>query len=268
MNRAFDRVRLDDRAGLPGEQIDSVRGVMPEQVIGPAPRLAFGVHVLATEEIGLDVHLLDGEVARRDPVVDELVARIEPAGVADHAGQAGFLLLSQHCLGIAQAVGERDLDLDMLARVHALDRLVGVHLRGRAQDHRVDIVPREAVGEIGRRMADAIFVGDRLGRFEAAADEGDDLDAVDQLEAVEMFFTECAGTGEGDFHVQILLTGWAPAIRGRCRWRRARAHPRPSRKREGEIRQAPARYAQRRCCSPAHGNAGAGPWSPCPAHRA
>ena len=34
-----------------------------------------------------------------------LVARIEAAGVADHAGQAGLLLLGQHRLGIGQAVG-------------------------------------------------------------------------------------------------------------------------------------------------------------------
>ena len=61
--------------GLVGEQVDRVRGVVPEQMVGPAARLALGVDVPAAEEIGLHVHLLDVELARHDPVVHLLVAR-------------------------------------------------------------------------------------------------------------------------------------------------------------------------------------------------
>ena len=56
----WTRVGLHDRAaGLVREQVDRVGGVVPEQVVGPAARLAEGVHVPAPEEVGLDVQLLE-----------------------------------------------------------------------------------------------------------------------------------------------------------------------------------------------------------------
>jgi hypothetical protein len=96
-------------------------------------------------------------VRRKNPVVHELVAGVEAASVAAHRDQAGLLLQRCHCLGTGERVGERDLDLHMLARLQARDRLLGVHLRRRAQDHRIDILQREAVGEIGRDVGDAVF---------------------------------------------------------------------------------------------------------------
>ena len=48
------------------EQVDRVRGVVPQQVVGPAARLAERVHVGAAEEVGLHVHLLDVELAGDD----------------------------------------------------------------------------------------------------------------------------------------------------------------------------------------------------------
>ena len=66
MDRPLDRVGLHDRrAGLIGEQVDRMRGVVPEQVVGPRARLAERVHVGAAEEVGLHVHLLDMEFVRR-----------------------------------------------------------------------------------------------------------------------------------------------------------------------------------------------------------
>ena len=59
---------------LVGEQVDGVRGVVPQQVVGPAARLAERVHVRAAEEVGLHVHLLDVELAGDDPLVHPLVA--------------------------------------------------------------------------------------------------------------------------------------------------------------------------------------------------
>ena len=64
---------------------------------------------------------------------------IEAAGVAGHRDQPGLLLLREHRFGVGEAVGERDLDLDVLARFEALDRLVGVELGRGRQDDRVDI---------------------------------------------------------------------------------------------------------------------------------
>ena len=61
-------------ARLVVEQVDRVRRVVPQQVVGPAARLAQGVHVRAAEEVGLHVHLLDRQLAGDDLVVDVLVA--------------------------------------------------------------------------------------------------------------------------------------------------------------------------------------------------
>jgi hypothetical protein len=105
--------------------------------------------LLAAEEIGLDVHLLDVQLARLDPVVHVLVRRVEAAGVADHADKARFLLLRQHRLAVGPAVGQRNFHLHVLARVHAGDGLGSVHLGGGAQDHRIDVVTRERILKFG-----------------------------------------------------------------------------------------------------------------------
>jgi hypothetical protein len=64
VDRALHGVGLHDgAAGLVGEQVHRVRGVVPQQVVGPAARLAQRVHVGAAEEVGLHVHLLDVELA-------------------------------------------------------------------------------------------------------------------------------------------------------------------------------------------------------------
>ena len=76
MDRPLHRVAIGDvLAGLVLEQVDGVGGVVPQQMVGPAPRVAGGVDVLAAEEIGLHVHLLDLQLAGLDLLVDVLVAR-------------------------------------------------------------------------------------------------------------------------------------------------------------------------------------------------
>ncbi len=88
----------------------------------------------------------------------------------------------------------------MLARVHGLDRLVGVHLRRRAQDHRIDIVAGEHLFIVGGGEADAVFLGHGLRRFEPASDQRGHFHAIDVLQSVEVLFTECAAAGECDLH--------------------------------------------------------------------
>jgi hypothetical protein len=78
--------------GLVLEQVNRVGGMVPQQVIGPGAGLAEGVGVRPPEKVGLDVHLLDGELARADPVVHVLVGGVEAPGVAGHGDEAGFLL--------------------------------------------------------------------------------------------------------------------------------------------------------------------------------
>ena len=197
---SLDRVRRHDVAArLPREQVDGVRGVMPEQVVGPRARLAQRIHVRATEEVGLHVHLLDAELAGPDLPVHPLVARIEPARVPHHRDLAGRLLQPRHRLRVLQGVGERDLDLDVLARLEAGDRLCGVHLRRRAEDDRVDFLQREAVGEVGGHVADAVPGRDLLRLVELAPHDRDDLDAVDQPDRVEVLGAEGSGAGQRDF---------------------------------------------------------------------
>ena len=139
------------------------------------------------------------ELVLEDALAHELMARIEAAGVADHGDEPGFLLLGIDGLRVFQAIGERDLDLHVLAGLEALKRLRRVHLGRRREDHRIESGNLEAFGEIGRNMADAVLRRRLLGLVEIAADERDRLDPIDQFDRIEMLEAECAGAGERDF---------------------------------------------------------------------
>ncbi len=88
----------------------------------------------------------------------------------------------------------------MLAGVEALQRLRGMHLGWRAEDHGVEPVDGEAVGEVGRDVRDAVLLSDVLGLAELAPDQRDHLDAVDQAQRVEVLDAECPGSGERNLH--------------------------------------------------------------------
>ena len=121
----------DRAARLVGEQVDGVGGVVPQQVIGPAPRLAEGVRVRAPEEVRLHVHLLDRRAHRR-PIapVHPLVARVEAARVADTSRRDRCArCAATHRLAVGEVVAQRDLDLDVLAGRERGDRLFGVQRR-------------------------------------------------------------------------------------------------------------------------------------------
>jgi hypothetical protein len=67
MHGSLHRVTVrDGLSGLILEEIDGMRGVMPQEMVGPAARVARSIDVLAPEEIGLNVHLLDGQFAFLD----------------------------------------------------------------------------------------------------------------------------------------------------------------------------------------------------------
>ena len=108
----------------------------------------------AAEEIRLHVHLLDLEFAGQDLLVDPLVRGIEAARVAAHADEAGFLLHARQLFGVGEVVGDRNFDLHVFAGAHALDALLGVHLRGRGEDRGLDAGLREALVEIGATSAE------------------------------------------------------------------------------------------------------------------
>ena len=75
--------------------------------------------------------------------------RIEAARVTHHAGKAGFLGLGQHRQTIRPVVRQRDLDLYVLARVHAGNRLGSMHLRWRTQDHGIDVIAHKGILKSG-----------------------------------------------------------------------------------------------------------------------
>ena len=191
-------------ASLILEQVDRVRGMMPEQMIGPAARLAGRIRVGATEEVGLHVHLQNLELALLHPLVNPLVARVEPPHVSRHAVDAGLLGDLSQLLGVRDAVGDRDFDQHVFAGAHHLFALAKVHLRRRGEDHGVSAF--DAFGQIAGEVRDAVFLGDLSGCILVAADEGGHLDVRNALEGVEMFLTKGALAGDANFHDQPLRT--------------------------------------------------------------
>ena len=213
VNRALDGVGFHHfAAGLVLEQINGMRGVVPQQMVGPRTRFTLGVGVGAAEEIGLNVHLLDIQFTRGDFVVYPLVAGIEAAGVADHGDEAGFFLHFQHFFGICPRVGQRNFHLYVFAGAQALQGLRGVHLGGGTQDHGIQFGKGQGGSQIIGNETDAVFVGNGLGFGHVATDQGDDFYIRDVFDAVEVFFAESAGTGEGyfdGFHKYSCLRGKA-----------------------------------------------------------
>ena len=126
----------DFRTRLVAEQVHGVRGVMPQQVIGPGTRLTQRIHVGAPEEIRLHVHLLDRDLAGDDAAMNPLVRGIEAARVADHAHEPRALREVGHGLRIRERVRQRNLHLHVFARVQALQRLRRMQLRRRAREWR------------------------------------------------------------------------------------------------------------------------------------
>ena len=130
--------------------------------------------------------------------MDPLVARIETPGMTAHGDQSRFALLLHHRLGVHQAVRQGDFHFHVLAGPEALQRLGGVDLGGRAENHGVHLGQCQAVGQVGGHMTDAILVGDGLGLLQHPSHQGNDLHAVDILDAVEMLDAERTGAGQRD----------------------------------------------------------------------
>jgi len=103
-----------------------------------------------------------------------------------------------------QTIGQRNFHLHVFASPQAGQRLLGVHLRGGAEDDGVHLLERQAVGQLGGDVPDAVFVGHFLGLLQVAADERDHFNALDVLDAVQVLDAEgaCAGQGDFDGHVR------------------------------------------------------------------
>src|SRR3546814_18169388 len=134
MMGSLDCMSGNDRSRLIGEQVHRVRGMMPQQMVGPGSRLPLGVDVLASEEIRLDVHLLDVELASADLAMEILVRRVETPGVPAHRHQPGLALPSHHGFRVRNALGKQDFELDMPSHLPDLDPLCTMEALSRRQD--------------------------------------------------------------------------------------------------------------------------------------
>ena len=205
----LDAVNLRDHfAGLVHEQVDGMAGMVPQEMIGPASWAAVRADVLAAEEIGLNVHLLDRKLSGSDQIVNILVRRVEAPDMARHRDKTGFLLFRHQRFGVGEAVGHRDLDQDMLAGIHGGKALFGMHSCRRGENDSVDAVHGEAFRQIGTGMRNAVFRRQLPCRFEASADHGCYIDTFDQLQRVQMFLSEGAAAGKTDFHEVVSVTFW------------------------------------------------------------
>src|SRR6185295_596968 len=93
MDRALHGVDFGcDLTRLVLELVDGVAGMMPEKVVGPAPRFTFGIHIGSAEEKRLHHKMLKREFTLLDPVVNPLMAGIETPRVTAHGDESGFLL--------------------------------------------------------------------------------------------------------------------------------------------------------------------------------
>ena len=192
-----------DLTGLVLEEIHRVAGVVPQQVVGPAPGLAEGVRVRATEEERLAHQMLKAKLPGLDPVVHPLVARVEAPDMVRHRHQAGFALHLGHPFRTRERVGHRDLDQHVLAGAHRLLGLVGVDRSRRREDGRFDSRLRQGVRKIRRPVRNAVPGGRRLRVLGHAARNGHDVHTVDSCQRIQMLVGKGPFTDHADLHESV-----------------------------------------------------------------
>ena len=209
MHGALDAVNLGHHfAGLVHEQVDGVAGMVPQKMVGPASWTAIRADVLAPEEIGLNVHLLDRQLSGGDQIVNILVRRVEAPDMPGHRDKPGFLLFCHQRLGIGEAVGHRDLDQDMLAGIHGGKALFGMHSCRRGENDSVDVVHGEAFRQIGTGMRDAVFRRQfRVGSRRRPITDATSTPSIN-CSASRCFLSKGAAAGKTDFHEVNSVTFW------------------------------------------------------------
>ena len=105
MNRPLHRIGFHNRATcLVSEQVDSMGSVVPKQMVSPATWLPKRIHIGASEEIGLHIHLLDIELPCFHFVVHILVAGVKAACVPTHGDQPFFFGQNHHRFSVFPTV--------------------------------------------------------------------------------------------------------------------------------------------------------------------
>src|SRR5688572_3460676 len=161
-------------------------------MIGPAPGLALEIDVLAAEEERLHDEVLQLELALLDAVRDALMRRIEPARVTRHRDLLRGLLRLVDLARVRWRIRDWNLDLDVLACLHALDGSRSGHVRRRTPDPRAEAAARQRFPQARRPVRNAALVRDALRRLLAAAADAHDFDVLDLLQAIEMFADKSA----------------------------------------------------------------------------
>ena len=140
------------------------------------------------------------ELSCDDALVNPLVAGIEAARVPDHRDEPRLALAPCDRLGGGKVVGERYLDLDMLAGVEAGDRLARMELRRRRENHRVEVGPRECFREFGRDVGIPNLRATSCVASRLRPDQRNHLDVIDLRQRFDVLDAECAGAGETNLH--------------------------------------------------------------------
>ena len=100
----------------------------------------------------------------------------------------------------------------MLAGAHALLALVRMHLSRRGQDRSLKARLTQALGEVGGPVRNAVLLGDFLRAGRVAADEADDLDAVDHLQRIKVLLSERTLPCDQQLHVRFSRMMWPTAV--------------------------------------------------------
>ena len=173
------------------------------------------------KEVGLHVHLLDVELAGLDLLMHPLVAGVEAACVAAHGHQARLPLQHHHGLAFGQHVAQRNLHPHVLAGPQAGQALRSVQLRGRAQNHRVQARERQAVGQVGGDVGNAVPGGHFVRLVQVAADQRHTLHAFDQLDGVQVLDAKGSGARQGDLDRHVFSRiRWPTAVLEAGTWKK------------------------------------------------
>ena len=147
-----------DLAGLILKQVDSVAGVVPQQVIRPAPRFALCIQVAPAKKEGLHVKVLQRQFARANLFVDPLVTGIKSPRVPDHCHESGFLLHGDDAFCIGKRFRHRNFDLHMFACLHDCNRLAGMNRRWRRENCCLDSILCKPFFEISSPVRHSEFI--------------------------------------------------------------------------------------------------------------
>ena len=132
------------------------------------------------------------------------MAGIKTARVAAHTDDARFFLHFHQARGIRQGVRDRNLDLHVLSGAHALLALRGVHSGGRGENHGFEAGLLQALAKVAGPVRNLEPLRDFRGGCLVSAGQGDDFDARNNGEGLQMLHAESALSRNANLHMFAL----------------------------------------------------------------